>query len=116
MTLARISLGIRRSGSVENEPESMAYNTFGWTPVALIKQTIPNFRRLLTLCLAGTRMRLNVTFTYQMYRRLSRKQTIVSPNLLGNRLSEKSDGLRGVGPFKSSLPQVQSNSSLEKAS
>ena len=61
-------------------------------------------------------MRLNATSTYQMFRQLSGKQAIGSPSLLGNRLSEQTDGLHGVGLFKSSLAQVQSNSSPEKAS
>jgi hypothetical protein len=44
MALARISLAMRRSGSVENKLDKMACNTFGLTPVASTRQTKPNSR------------------------------------------------------------------------
>jgi len=39
MAPARISLAMRRSGSVENKPGKMTCNTFGLTPVALYSPT-----------------------------------------------------------------------------
>jgi hypothetical protein len=39
MALEKISLAIGRSGSVENKPEKIAYNTFGLTLVALYRLT-----------------------------------------------------------------------------
>jgi len=39
MALARISLGIRKSGSVENKPDKVTCNIFGLTPVALYSPT-----------------------------------------------------------------------------
>src|SRR6266496_3744751 len=65
--LIGIRLAILRFSSALNKPEKMAYNTSGWTHVALIKQTIPYSPRPLGRCSAGTVMPLNATSTYQMY-------------------------------------------------
>ena len=50
---------------------AMACNTFGSTPVASISRTITSSQRLLTLCFAGTIMRLNVMSICQMFWDLS---------------------------------------------
>jgi hypothetical protein len=46
-----------RSGSVRSRLLTMACNTSGWTPAVSISQAALSFRRLLTQCFAGTRMR-----------------------------------------------------------
>jgi hypothetical protein len=49
----------------------------------------------------------NATSIYRMFRQGSGKQAIGCPSILGNQLFGQVDGLLGVRPFKSFLPQVQ---------
>jgi hypothetical protein len=65
--IARASLAMRRSGSVENKPNAMACNTSGWTHVASTDQTTPSSRKLSTLCFASTVVRLDATSICQMF-------------------------------------------------
>jgi hypothetical protein len=65
--------------------------------VASTNRTASSFRRLFTLCFAGIRMRLSATSICRMFRQLSGKRTIGSLSLLGSRLFEQVDGLRGRG-------------------
>jgi hypothetical protein len=95
MALAKISLAMRRSGSVENKPDKMTRNTFGLTPVALTRQITPNSRRLLTLCLAGTATRLDATSICQMFQTLPSIPTRTLTRGRGNRISGKADGSSG---------------------
>jgi hypothetical protein len=67
MVPVRIRLAITRSGSIYSRLLIITYNTFGWTPVILISQVAPSFRKPLTLYFASTRMRLNTTSIYRMF-------------------------------------------------
>src|SRR6266480_5162488 len=109
MALARARLATTRSDFAENKLYAMGCNTSGSTPAASTNQTASSFNKLSTLCFAGTRMRLNAMSTYQMFPLKSGKQAISSPSLHGNQLFRPAGGLLGVGRFKSSLLQVQSN-------
>src|ERR1700733_4850578 len=97
MALARISLAIRRSGSVENKLHKTTWSTFGLTPVVLTRQTTLNSRRLLTPCFAGTVMQLDVTSTYQMSLTLPLTLIKYSVHRRGNHISERADGSLAVG-------------------
>jgi hypothetical protein len=106
MVPVRARLVIARSGSVENGPNTMAYNTFGLIPAVSTNPIASSFRRLLTQCFAGTRMRLNATSIYWTFRQRSEKKAISSMSIHGNRLFKQVDGLHAVGPFKNSLLQA----------
>src|SRR6266480_7138446 len=80
---------MRRSDSVENGPDTMAYNTFGWTLVASTKQISPSSHSQSTPCFAGTKMRINATSIYGMFRQASGKQAIVRRVYLEISLSGK---------------------------
>jgi hypothetical protein len=115
MALARISLAIRRSGSAENGPGKTTWNTSKLTPVILTRQISPNSRRLLTLCFAGTAMRLDAISIYRMFLALPSTPTRSPTRGYGNRISRKADGLLGVGHSKSFWLPLRSNSSRENA-
>jgi hypothetical protein len=70
IALARISLAIRRSGSVENKLDKMTWNIFGLICVTSIRQTTPNSRTLSTPCFVGTATRLDTTSISQMFQTL----------------------------------------------
>jgi hypothetical protein len=114
--LARIRLAMRRSDSVENRSNKIAYNNFGLIPFVLTRQIILNSRRLSTPCFAGTGMRLNVTSIYQIFRQLREKRTTSCLSLLGNLPFKKVDGLKEVGHSKSYLLQLCSNFSPDNSS
>jgi hypothetical protein len=100
MALARTSLAIRRSDSVENRPNKIVCNIFGLILVVSTRVSTPNSRDLLTLCFASTVRRINTMSFCQMFRQLSGKD--VPPSLTGNRISKKADGSLGAGYSKSS--------------
>jgi hypothetical protein len=116
MALARISLAMRRSASVENRPDRMVCSTFGLTPAVSTRAIKPNSRALSTLCFAGTVVLLDAMFICRM--------SLVLPSTLilsaiygrGNRISGKVDGSPQAGRSKSSLPRLPSNSSPGNAS
>jgi hypothetical protein len=64
MVLARIGIGTRRSGSVENRLDVIACNTSGLIRVVSINQIVMSLQKLLTLCFDGTVMRRNATSIY----------------------------------------------------
>jgi len=66
MALARISLAMRRSGSVENRLDRIVCSTFGLTPAISTRATKLNSHALLTLCFAGTVVLLDVMFICRM--------------------------------------------------
>jgi hypothetical protein len=106
-----------RSSSVENKQDVMIeIITFGWTLVVSTNGTTLGSHGLSTLCFTGIIMRLSATSIYRMFGQENGKQVIGSLSILGSRLFDQADGLRGVGPFKSSLPRHQLNSSPTKAS
>jgi hypothetical protein len=112
--LGRASLAMRRSGSVENRPNAMACNTFGWTPVASTDRTTPSSQKLLTQCFAGIVVRLDATSICRTFRALHSIPTIRPATYPLNQLFGQVDGLLEAGRSKSSLPRVRSNSSPEK--
>ena len=115
MVLAEASLVMTRSGSAENKPDVMVYNTFGSIRAASISQTAPSCRRLSTLCFAGTITRLHATCILPMSRDLP-WAVIASPvSRPGNHLFGGANGLPGGGPFRSLLLLCWSNSSQKKA-
>ena len=91
----------------------MAYNTFGWTPVASTNQEAPSSRRLLTPCFASTVMLLNATSICRMFRALPSTPTISSASCPANQVSGQADGSLEVRRSKSFLPRAWSNSSPE---
>ncbi|KAF2473398.1 uncharacterized protein BDR25DRAFT_387623 [Lindgomyces ingoldianus] len=66
MALARVSLATRRSTSVEDKPDKIAYNIFRLIPVVSTKKTNQNSHMLSTPCFAGTATRLDATSIYRM--------------------------------------------------
>jgi hypothetical protein len=107
MGSVRARLAMARSGSVENGPNGMACASFGSIPAVSTNSMPSSSRKLSTQCFAGTRMRLNATSIYRMFRQRSGKQAIGCPSVLGHQLFGRVDGLLEVGPFKSFLRQVQ---------
>src|SRR6266702_3648954 len=103
MALAKTSQAMRRSSSVEDKLDKIAYNIFGLIPVVSTKQTRLNFRKLSTLCFTGIATQPDVMSIYQMFRQLSGKQASI-PSSLGSPLFGEADGSLGVGRSKNSLP------------
>ena len=68
MVPVRARLAMTRSGSVRSRLLTMAYNTSGWIPAISTSLAALSFKRLLTQCFAGIRIRLNATSIYQMFR------------------------------------------------
>jgi hypothetical protein len=92
-----------RFGSAENKPDVMACNTFGLIRVVLTYQTMTSSQRLLTLCSAGTVIRLNATFISRMSQDLPCTLLTSSASCLRNWLFRRADGLLRDGHFKSLL-------------
>lgn len=66
MALARKSLDMKRSVSMENKLDWIAYNTFRLIHVVSTRQTTLNFRKLSALYFAGTTTRLDAMSIYWM--------------------------------------------------
>ena len=108
-------MAIRKSGSVENKRDKMAYNTFRWTLVISIRQTPPNFRRLLTPYFASTATRLDIIFIYRMSLAFPSIPTMGLIYSRGTQIFGKANSSRGVKRSKSFLSFIRSNSSPTKA-
>jgi hypothetical protein len=115
MALVRKSLATRRSSSVENKRDGMAYNTYGWTPVASIRQTTLSSSMLSTPCSVGTVTQLDATSIYQMFQALPYIPKWSLFRSHGIRTFGKVDGSLEDGRSKSFLPLAQSSFSVVKA-
>lgn len=62
----RISLAIKRSGSIENKLNKIIYTTFRLILIILIREITLNFRALLTLYFANTRKQPNTISNYNL--------------------------------------------------
>ncbi|KAH8724030.1 hypothetical protein GQ44DRAFT_296899 [Phaeosphaeriaceae sp. PMI808] len=103
MALARLSLDIGRSASIENRYSKMACNIFGLIHIVLIRKIKLNYRMLLTLYFTSTITRLDATSIYWMYLTLL---LIVIMNIIcsyGNRISRRGDSLLRAGRSNSVL-------------
>lgn len=93
----------------------MAFPTFGSTPAASTSQTVPNCRRLLIQCFAGTKMPSDATHispTFRIRAASIARNLVVYP---GWRVSARASGSLGVGYFKNCWPRHKFSSFLVKA-
>jgi hypothetical protein len=113
---AEARLDMRRSNSAANRPLEMAYNTSGWTVVALRSRVIPNSRSRSTPCFAGTIALKSATCTCLTSLQGRGKEGTTSRRIHRNRLFGKVNGLLEAGLFKSCLLLDRLNSLLERTS
>src|ERR1700760_785065 len=104
MAMQKTNLVISRFNFAVNKLPVMVYGIFGSILVVLINQIILNLQKLSILCFVGIEMPSNVMLIYWMYPVLF--MTTIKLPILGSRNFRKVDGLLGVGPFKSLLPQI----------
>ena len=111
----RTRLATARYSSAENRLGVTACNTFGWTHAVSTNRVAPSSQRLSTRCFAGTR---DAAKCYVYLSDVSTTKRKASDQVyrvyLGIGFSDKANGLLEAGPFKSSLPRHQLNSSLRE--
>ena len=81
----------------------MTYNTSGLTLGVLISPALLIFRRLLTPCSTGIKMRRNATYTSRTYRHLAKTETFSQARAYGKRLSGIASCLLEAGCFNNIL-------------
>ena len=98
---------MQRFCSAQSKLLAMAYNIARQTLAVLTNRIILSFRKRLTLCFAGIKMRPNAMYICQILRQIA---MIRRTRLYSNEPSRKVDSLPLVGHFKNLLLRDQLNS------
>ena len=100
MALAKRSLDMTRSGSVENRRDRMACNTFESISAVLTRKVMLKSHARSTRCIAGIVMQCDATCIYLVFQQ-ERGRVIGTQTTLRNRNFGEADDSRGTERYKS---------------